>query len=250
MRCGECRHKTYVWTSIAKSVGSGIIYSTKMSEVKIDPAWKNALKAEFDKSYWESLTKTVRGQYATTTVYPPARNIFRAFDLCPLDKVKVVIVGQDPYHGISQANGLSFSVNDGVALPPSLQNIYKEIHDDLSIDPYPSGDLSRWARQGVLMLNSVLTVLANKPASHSGIGWEQFTDAVIQALNAKRPHTVYMLWGKYAKVKGEAIDRAKNLVLISAHPSPYSAANFFGNHHFSQCNKYLAEHGMSPIDWH
>jgi len=221
-----------------------------MSEVKIDPAWKKALKGEFDKPYWESLTKSVKEQYTNTKVYPPARNIFRSFDLCPFDKVKVVIVGQDPYHGVSQANGLSFSVNDGVSLPPSLQNIYKEIHNDLGITPSSSGDLSRWASQGVLMLNSVLTVLANKPASHSGLGWEQFTDAVIQSLNANRSHVVYLLWGRYAQAKGEVIDRNKNLVLESAHPSPYSVTNFFGNHHFSRCNEYLVKHGMSPIDWH
>lgn len=221
----------------------------KMSEVKIDPTWKKALKEEFDKPYWESLTKVVRDQYFTTTVYPPAQNIFRAFDLCPLDKVKVVIVGQDPYHGVSQANGLSFSVNDGIALPPSLKNIYKEIHNDLGIVPFSSGDLSRWASQGVLMLNSVLTVLANKPASHSGKGWEQFTDAVIQTLNSHCSYIAYLLWGRYAKEKGEVIDRNKNLVLTCAHPSPYSAANFFGNHHFSKCNEYLVKHGVSPIDW-
>lgn len=221
-----------------------------MSNVKIDPAWKKVLKTEFAKPYWESLTKVVRDQYKITAVYPPARNIFRAFDLCPFNKVKVVIVGQDPYHGVSQANGLSFSVNNGIAIPPSLQNIYKEIHDDLGIVPSSSGDLSRWARQGVLMLNSVLTVLANKPASHSKIGWEQFTDSVIQALNEHRSHIVYMLWGRYAQAKGEAIDRKKNLVLTSAHPSPYSAAYFFGNHHFSKCNEYLTKHGIAPIDWH
>lgn len=220
-----------------------------MSEVKIDPTWKKALKEEFKKDYWIDLTKSVREQYETTTVYPPAKSIFRAFDLCPLDKVKVVIVGQDPYHGVSQANGLSFSVNDGIALPPSLQNIYKEIHNDLGIVPSSSGDLSRWARQGVLMLNSVLTVLASKPASHGGIGWEGFTDAVIKALNENRSHIAYMLWGRYAQTKGEVIDRNKNLVLTSAHPSPYSAANFFGNHHFSKCNEYLKKHGMAPIDW-
>jgi uracil-DNA glycosylase len=221
-----------------------------MSDVKIDASWKKVLKTEFNKAYWESLTKAVKEQYKTTIVYPPAKNIFRAFDLCPLGKVKVVIVGQDPYHGKLQANGLSFSVNDGIALPPSLQNIYKEIHNDLGITPLTSGDLSRWASQGVLMLNSVLTVLANKPASHSGLGWEEFTDAVIKTLNENRSNIVYMLWGKYAQTKGEVIDRDKNLVLTSAHPSPYSVVNFFGNHHFSKCNKYLVENGMSPIDWH
>jgi uracil-DNA glycosylase len=220
-----------------------------MSDVRIDLSWKKVLQAEFDKPYWESLSKVVRDQYKTTTVYPSARSIFRAFDLCPLDKVKVVIIGQDPYHGVSQANGLSFSVNNGIALPPSLMNIYKEIHNDLGITPLSSGDLSRWANQGVLMLNSVLTVLANKPASHSGLGWEQFTDVVIKILNQHHTHVVYMLWGRYAQAKGEVIDRDKNLVLTSAHPSPYSATNFFGNHHFSKCNEYLEEHGISLIKW-
>jgi uracil-DNA glycosylase len=220
-----------------------------MSTVKIDSTWKKALETEFEKEYWKSLTKTVKEQYLKTKVYPPAKNIFRAFDLCPLDKVKVVIVGQDPYHGLKQANGLSFSVNDGIPLPPSLQNIYKEIENDLRIKPLPSGDLTRWAKQGVLMLNSVLTVLANKPASHSGIGWEQFTDAVIKTLNEHRENIVYMLWGRYAQTKGEVIDRNKNLVLISAHPSPYSAVNFFGNHHFAKCNDYLKKNGLTPINW-
>lgn len=220
-----------------------------MSEVKIDSTWKKALEDEFKKAYWETLTKNIRAQYLATTVYPPAKNIFRAFDLCPLDKVKVIIIGQDPYHGTLQANGLSFSVNNGITLPPSLQNIYKEIHNDLGITPLTSGDLSRWASQGVLMLNSVLTVLANKPASHAGLGWEQFTDAVVETLNSQRENIVYMLWGKYAQAKGEVIDRNNNLVLESAHPSPYSAVNFFGNHHFSKCNEYLVKNGMSPIDW-
>lgn len=221
-----------------------------MREVKIDPTWKIALEKEFAKEYWTKLCTSVRKQYITKTVYPPAPNIFRAFDLCPFDSVKVVIVGQDPYHGAHQANGLSFSVNDGTALPPSLKNIYKEIHDDLGINPSSSGDLSRWASQGVLMLNSVLTVLANTPASHSGIGWENFTDAVIQALNSQRKHIVYLLWGKYAQAKGSAIDRSQNLVLTSGHPSPYSASLFFGNHHFSKCNAYLTSHNIPPIDWH
>ena len=221
-----------------------------MGEIKLDPTWKKALNKEFDKPYWKFLIATIRDEYIKSTVYPPAKNIFRAFDLCPLDKVKVVVVGQDPYHGPHQANGLSFSVNNGVALPPSLQNIYKEIHDDLGITLLSSGDLSRWALQGVLMLNSVLTVLAHKPATHSGRGWEQFTDAVIESLNKNRMHIVYLLWGRYAQNKGAVIDRSKNLVLTSAHPSPYSAINFFGNHHFSKCNIYLEGHGISPIDWH
>lgn len=221
-----------------------------MKDVQIDQTWKKALQTEFAKPYWDELATNIRQQYHTKTVYPPAKNVFRAFDLCPLDKVKVVIVGQDPYHGPRQANGLSFSVNDGIALPPSLKNIYKEIHDDLGITPLPSGDLTRWATQGVLMLNSVLTVAAGSPASHAGKGWEQFTDAVIAALNAERKHIVYLLWGKYAQTKGAVIDRNENLVLTSAHPSPYSATLFFGNHHFSKCNEYLKSHGETPIDWH
>jgi uracil-DNA glycosylase len=220
------------------------------TKVRIDSTWKKALKEEFEKEYWKELTDNVRSQYLKTAVYPPAKNIFRAFDLCPLDKVKVVIVGQDPYHGINQANGLSFSVNDPIPFPPSLQNIYQEIRNDLGINPLKSGDLSRWAKQGVLMLNSVLTVLANQPASHAKIGWEEFTDAAIAALNKHRKNIVFLLWGKYAQTKGQNIDRENNLVLTSAHPSPYSVANFYGNHHFSRCNKYLEKCGLTPIDWH
>lgn len=221
-----------------------------MSNIKIDSTWKEALEPEFLKPYWKTLTTSVRNQYQTKQVYPAAANIFRAFDLCPLDRVKVVIVGQDPYHGANQANGLSFSVSNGITFPPSLKNIFQEIQNDLVITPLSSGDLSRWATQGVLMLNSVLTVLANKPASHAGIGWEQFTDAVIQTLNAKRTHIVYLLWGKYAQSKGAVINRDQNLLLTSGHPSPYSASLFFGKHHFSQCNHYLSAQGITPIDWH
>jgi len=220
-----------------------------MSGIKIESTWKKALEPEFTKPYWQKLVSDIRDQYQTTKVYPPAGNIFKAFDLCPLDKVKVVIVGQDPYHGAGQANGLSFSVNDSVTLPPSLKNIFQEIHNDLGITPLSSGNLSRWASQGVLMLNSVLTVLANKPASHSGIGWEKFTDAVIQTLNTNSTHIVYLLWGKYAQTKGGVINRDQNLVLTSGHPSPYSVSLFFGNHHFSQCNEYLLKHEIKPIDW-
>lgn len=220
-----------------------------MRDIRIDPTWKAVLNSEFQTPYWIELTDFVRKQYLTGKVYPPAKDIFRAFDLCPLDKVKVVIVGQDPYHGDKQANGLSFAVNDGISLPPSLKNIYKEIKSDLGIDPYDSGDLSRWAKQGVLMLNSVLTVAANQPASHKEKGWEKFTDAAIRSLNENRKHIVYLLWGKYAQTKGEVIDRDNNLVLTSGHPSPYSVHLFFGNHHFSQTNKYLEEQGIKPIDW-
>lgn len=220
-----------------------------MNDIKIDSSWKEALAGEFSKPYWQELTAKVRDQYKTKTVFPPAGNIFQAFNLCPLDQVKVVIVGQDPYHGMGQANGLSFSVNDGIQLPPSLKNIFKEIHNDLGVTPLLSGDLRRWATQGVLMLNSVLTVLANQPASNAGIGWEQFTDAVIEVLNHNRKNIVYMLWGKYAQNKGIVINKDQNLVLVSGHPSPYSAQLFFGNHHFSKCNKYLLNNGIEPINW-
>ena len=220
-----------------------------MKDVNINESWKKALMPEFEKNYWKDLTSFVRDQYSSQAVYPPPKNIFRAFDLCPLDKVKVVIVGQDPYHGEGQANGLSFAVNDGITLPPSLKNIYKEIHNDLGISPNPSGDLSRWASQGVFMLNSVLTVAANTPASHKGKGWEQFTDAVIKTLSENRTHIVYLLWGRYAQEKGNMIDKNNNLVLASAHPSPFSATLFLGNKHFSRCNEYLKLHGLTPIDW-
>ena len=220
-----------------------------MKDVKIDETWKAVLKTEFKKPYWEKLTEFVRLQYLSGKVYPPAKNIFRAFDLCPLNQVKVVIVGQDPYHGERQANGLSFAVSDGITLPPSLKNIYKEIQSDLDVIPLTSGDLTRWARQGVLMLNSVLTVAAGNPASHKNKGWEIFTDAVIKTLNENRENVVYLLWGKYAQVKGEVINKNKNLVLISGHPSPYSVHLFFDKHHFSKCNEYLKKNGIKEIDW-
>lgn len=221
-----------------------------MSDIKLEPNWKSALSEEFSQPYWTELTSFVRDQYKKTKVYPPAPNIFKAFDLCPFDKVKVVIIGQDPYHGPNQANGLSFAVNDGISLPPSLQNIFKEIESDLGYKPLPSGDLSRWASQGVLMLNAVLTVAAGSPASHKEKGWETFTTSAIKALNDNRQNIVYLLWGKYAQVKGEIIDRHKNLVLTSAHPSPYSASMFFGHHHFSKTNEYLKSRNIEPIDWH
>jgi len=220
-----------------------------MTDVRIEDSWKNALCDEFSKEYFVSLSNFVRSEYLSKKVYPPPGQVFRAFDLCPFEKVKVVIVGQDPYHGAGQANGLSFAVGDGVSLPPSLKNIYKEIREDLGIQPLPSGDLSRWAKQGVLMLNAVLTVLANSPASHKGKGWELFTDSIIKTLNDKKENVVYMLWGKYAQEKGLVVDRHRNLVLTSGHPSPYSAHLFHGNHHFSKCNEYLIEHGVTPIDW-
>lgn len=220
-----------------------------MKEVQIEDSWKRVLEREFTKPYWEELTGFVRSEYLSKTVYPPARLVFHAFNECPLDSVKVVIVGQDPYHNPAQANGLSFAVNEGITLPPSLKNIYKEIKNDLGVTPLPSGDLSRWARQGVLLLNSVLTVCANTPASHSDKGWEQFTDATIQALNTNKTQVVYLLWGKYAQTKGAVISRENNLVLTSGHPSPFSAQLFHGNHHFSTCNEYLVKNGLKPIDW-
>jgi uracil-DNA glycosylase len=219
------------------------------TEVNIDPSWKQELSAEFSKPYWRELSERIRHDYQTTKIYPPPTNVFRAYNQCPFNKVKVVILGQDPYHGQGQANGLSFAVNDGITLPPSLKNIFKEIQSDTGVTPLPSGDLSRWADQGVLMLNSVLTVQAGNPASHAGLGWEKFTDATIQALNSHRQHIVYMLWGKYAKEKGSVINREQNLVLESAHPSPYSATQFFGHHHFSLCNQYLIKHSQTPINW-
>ncbi|MBW7960642.1 uracil-DNA glycosylase [Patescibacteria group bacterium] len=220
-----------------------------MKSVVIEASWREALSEEFKKEYWTNLTDFVRKEYLTKTVYPPPKNIFRAYDLCPLDEVKVVIVGQDPYHGEGQANGLCFAVNEGVDLPPSLKNIFKEIGSDLKIWPLPSGDLSRWSEQGVFMINSVLTVAAGVPTSHSKKGWEIFTDATIKVLNEKRKNIVYMLWGKYAQEKGRVIDRDNNLVLESGHPSPFSANLFFGHHHFSRCNAYLEEYGKKKIDW-
>lgn len=228
---------------------SSVTIKLRMHTVRIHQSWKEALSAEFEKQYWQDLTRFVRAEYAQKKVFPPAGQIFRAFDLCPFEQVKVVILGQDPYHGPKQANGLCFAVNDGVAVPPSLQNIYKEILQDLGIIPVPTGDLTRWATQGVLLLNSVLTVGAHSPASHAKKGWELFTDAAIQALNKRRSHIVYLLWGKYAQTKGALIDRERNLVLSSGHPSPFSAHLFYGNHHFSQCNTYLSQHGLLPIDW-
>jgi uracil-DNA glycosylase len=220
-------------------------------DVKIDPSWKEHLKGEFGESYFKELTEFVKQEYKDEVVYPAPKYIFRAFDLTPFDKVKVVILGQDPYHGKGQATGLSFAVNEGVAIPPSLQNIYKELESDLGKPlGHRSGDLSRWAEQGVLLLNATLTVRAHMAGSHQGKGWEQFTDAVIKALSDQREHLVFILWGNYAKQKGAHIDRAKHLVIESAHPSPFSAANgFFGSKPFSKANAYLIEHNEKPIDW-
>ncbi len=222
------------------------------TNVKIEPSWKTALAGEFMKPYFVELTEFVKEEYKQTTVYPPPEDIFRAFDLCPFDNVKVVILGQDPYHGVNQANGLCFAVHEGMKLPPSLQNIFKEIKADLGINPIAvaDGDLSRWAKQGVLLLNATLTVRAGQPGSHQGNGWEEFTDTVVRELSEKKEHIVFILWGNYAKNKGAAIDRSKHLVLEAAHPSPFSAYNgFFGCKHFSKANKYLKENGLGEIDW-
>ncbi len=219
--------------------------------VKIDNSWREHIGAEFEKPYFSALTDFVRHEYTTTTCYPPGSLIFNAFNLCPFDRVKVVIIGQDPYHEPGQAQGLSFSVPEGVPFPPSLQNIFKEIQLDLDKPMPPTGDLTRWAEQGVLLLNATLTVRAHQAASHQRHGWEQFTDAAIRALNAERENLVFILWGGYARSKAQLIDRSRHLVLESVHPSPLSAnrGGWFGNHHFSQCNAYLREHGEQEIDW-
>ena len=220
-------------------------------DVKIEQSWKDVLSAEFAKDYFVKLTEFVRGEYLSgKTIYPEPKNIFNAFNLCPLDKVRVVIIGQDPYHEPGQAHGLCFSVMSGVDFPPSLQNIYKEIESDLGRKSITNGDLTPWAKQGVLLLNSTLTVNAHVAASHAGKGWEIFTDAVIRAVAQNRKNVVYMLWGSFAQKKAEIVDKNENLVLASAHPSPLSAyRGFFGNHHFSRANEYLVEKGFAPIDW-
>lgn len=218
--------------------------------VRIAPEWAEIIGHEFDKPYFAGLVEFVRSEYATHQVFPAGGNIFRALDKCHPDQVKVVIIGQDPYHGEGQANGLCFSVNDGVQFPPSLRNIFKELQADLGIAPPTSGNLDRWAEQGVLLLNSTLTVRAHEAASHAGKGWEQFTDAVVATLSELKSGVVYMLWGAYAQRKGAAIDTERNLVLKCAHPSPLSAHNgFFGSRHFSQANAYLAAQGKEPIRW-
>jgi uracil-DNA glycosylase len=219
-------------------------------DVKMEPSWKTRLAGEFEKDYFVKLTDFVRQEYRQATVYPSGPNIFNAFAHCPFDRVKVVIIGQDPYHEPGQAHGLCFSVQDGTPFPPSLQNIFKEITDDLGRPRPTSGDLTRWADQGVLLLNATLTVRAHRAGSHQGHGWETFTDAVIRCLNAEQQHLVYMLWGAYAQKKGASIDTSRNLVLTSPHPSPLSAhRGFFGNRHFSRANDYLVALGESPIDW-
>ena len=218
--------------------------------IRIEKSWKEKLSDEFEKPYFQELRDFVHDEYATTTVYPHPKNMFRAFELCPFDDVKVVILGQDPYHGKGQANGLCFAVGEDVTLPPSLKNIFKEIESDLGHEVDKAGNLERWAKQGVLLLNATLTVRASQPGSHQGKGWEQFTDAVVKALSEEREGLVFMLWGKYAKDKGQGIDWGKHLVLEAAHPSPFSAhSGFFGCKHFSQANEYLKGQGKDAVIW-
>ena len=218
--------------------------------VRIAEDWKALLQEEFDKPYFAELVDFVKTEYASRQIFPAARNIFRAFDKCPLDKLKVVIIGQDPYHGDGQANGLCFSVDDGVDFPPSLRNIFKEVAEDTGTAVPASGNLDRWAEQGVLMLNAVLTVRAHEAASHAGRGWERFTDAVVQKIAQEKEGVVYMLWGSYAQKKGAMVDGSKNLVLKAVHPSPLSVyRGFFGSRHFSKANDYLRHRGMEPIVW-
>lgn len=218
--------------------------------VRIESTWKEQLNDEWQKDYFVKLTDFVRQQYSRSTVYPPGGKIFAAFDACPFDKVKVVILGQDPYHGPGQANGLCFSVSPGIDLPPSLVNIFKEVSDDLGKPMPTDGNLERWARQGVLLLNATLTVEAHKAGSHQGKGWEEFTDAAVRRLAEERDGLVFLLWGSYAIRKGAFIDRNRHLVLTAPHPSPLSAyRGFFGCHHFSQANAWLEAHGQTPIEW-
>ena len=222
----------------------------KSMDVKIEQSWKEVLQPEFDEDYFAQLTDFVRSEYRQHTVYPPGPLIFNAFNSCPFNDVKVVLLGQDPYHEPDQAHGLCFSVNDGVAFPPSLLNIFKELNADLGVPIPTTGNLSRWARQGVLLLNATLTVRAHQAGSHQGKGWERFTDAVIRLLSQQREGLVFMLWGGYAQKKAELIDPQRHLILRSAHPSPLSAyRGFFGNHHFTLTNDYLIKHGKEPISW-
>ena len=219
-------------------------------DVKIEESWKKELHDEWSKDYFVGLTNFVRNEYATKQIFPPGRQIFAAFNATPFNEVKVVILGQDPYHDVGQANGLCFSVNDGIQFPPSLRNIFQEIHNDIGSPIPQSGDLTRWAKQGVLLLNATLTVEAHKAASHQRQGWEQFTDEVISHLSNHRQNLVFILWGSYAISKRSLIDPDKHLILTSVHPSPLSAyRGFFGNKHFSKANNYLVEHGKTPITW-
>ncbi len=219
-------------------------------DVRIENTWKEKLNNEFEKEYFIRLSDFVKNEYKSATIYPPGSLIFNAFNLCPFNSIKAVIIGQDPYHGPGQAHGLCFSVRNGVAFPPSLINIFKEIQSDLDLPRPVSGNLERWASQGVLLLNATLTVREHLAGSHQKKGWEEFTDSVITIINNEKKNVVFFLWGAYAQKKGESIDRSKHLVLESVHPSPLSASRgFFGNKHFSKCNDYLMEHGVEPVDW-
>jgi uracil-DNA glycosylase len=221
-----------------------------MVDVHIETSWKRRLAPETKHAYFEQLTDFVRQEYEVARIYPPGSRIFAAFDACPFDEVKVVILGQDPYHGPKQANGLAFSVNEGVRVPPSLLNIYKELESDLGVKPPATGNLQRWAEQGVLLLNATLTVRQGRAGSHQGKGWEQFTDAVIRILSEQREHLVFILWGAYAQRKGSVIDRSRHLLIESPHPSPLSASRgFFGSRPFSRANAFLEQHGLGGIQW-
>lgn len=219
-------------------------------DVRIESGWKQALQQEFEKPYFMQLTNFIRQEYRSARIFPPASQIFNAFDRCPLSQVKVVILGQDPYHGPGQANGLCFSVNDSIAKPPSLLNIFKELKTDLGIDEPPSGNLQKWADQGVLLLNATLTVRAHQAGSHQGRGWEQFTDSAVRVLAEQRSNLVFILWGSYAQKKGAMIDDVRHLIIKSPHPSPLAAhRGFFGSRPFSRTNRYLKDHGKEPISW-
>lgn len=219
-------------------------------EVKIEKSWKKVLKDEFKKQYFKELVNFVKKEYSSKEIFPKSSNIFRAFELCPFDDVKVVIIGQDPYHGEKQANGLAFSVSKGVRNPPSLQNIFKELKNDLDIDISKTGELEGWAKQGILLLNATLTVEAHQAGSHQHKGWEEFTDAVVQRLSDEKENLVFILWGKYAQEKGKSLNGKKHLVLISPHPSPFSAhRGFFGSKPFSKTNRWLKEKGLEEINW-
>jgi uracil-DNA glycosylase len=218
--------------------------------ITLHDSWKTVLAPEFEKEYFQTLTEVVRKKYLAGGVFPPPKLVFNALELCPFENVRVVLLGQDPYHGRGQAHGLSFSVPEGVKIPPSLQNIYKEITSDIGKNIPSNGNLERWAVQGVLLLNATLTVEENKPGSHQGLGWERFTDAIIQKISNEREHVVFLLWGNYARAKKALIDTNKHLVLEAPHPSPFSAyTGFFGSRHFSQTNSYLKTHGEVEIDW-
>lgn len=231
-------------------MASNITKGSLHMNVRIEESWRQRLQPEFDKPYFAELVSFVRSEYSQGACYPPGGKIFNAFNTTPFNEVKVVILGQDPYHEPGQAMGLSFSVPEGVLLPPSLKNIYAEIHDELGVPVPSSGDLTRWARQGVLLLNATLTVRRGQAGSHQHRGWETFTDAAINHLAAEREHLVFMLWGSYAGQKASYIDSNRHLVLRSAHPSPLSAyRGFFGNHHFQLCNDYLSRNGVKPIEW-